>query len=91
MIHELENALKDMVINAASKAAVKVAAKAAAKQVAGSVIPGAGNVVMGIWTAIDIAISIGDVAEIKSAAEEGLEQIKLLKDKINELKALAKK
>ncbi|ECI3851392.1 hypothetical protein DOJ73_22680, partial [Salmonella enterica subsp. enterica] len=66
MIHEIKSALKDIAINAAGKAAAKVAAKAAAKQIAGSVIPGAGNIVMGIWTAVDIAISIGDVAEIKN-------------------------
>jgi hypothetical protein len=85
----LESYLKDMVINAASKAALKVAAKAAAKQLVGSSVPAVGNAVMAIWSVVDAAVAIGDVAEIKAAATEALEQLSVLREKANEIQKMA--
>ncbi|MPM15927.1 hypothetical protein SDC9_62301 [bioreactor metagenome] len=90
VINIVEPILKDLVINAATKAAAKVAAKAAAKQLAGSSVPLAGNIAMGIWSAVDVAIAVGDVSEIKAAASEALEQIDVLKQKAERLKGISK-
>ncbi|HDH0829068.1 TPA: DUF4150 domain-containing protein [Klebsiella oxytoca] len=78
LMERMKDALKDIIIHAAEKAAAKVAVKAAAKQALGSVVPAAGNAVMAIWTAVDIAVSIGEVADIKAAAEEALKQLEIL-------------
>ncbi|EJH7015830.1 DUF4150 domain-containing protein [Salmonella enterica] len=79
LMERLEDVLKDLAIHAAEKAAAKVAIKAAAKQALGSVVPAAGNAVMAIWTVVDIAVSVGEVADIKAAAEEALKQLEILK------------
>ncbi|MCF3281437.1 hypothetical protein L1Z99_23580, partial [Escherichia coli] len=79
LMARLEDVLKDIVIHAAEKAAAKIAVKAAAKQALGTVVPVAGNAIMGIWTAIDIVVSVGEVADIKAAAEEALKQLEILK------------
>lgn len=87
----LESELKDMALHAAGKAAAKVAVKAGAKQLAGSSIPVAGNIAMGIWSAVDAAMAVGDVAEIQAVASESLDQLKVLKDKMSSLSDVAKK
>ena len=85
----LEGALKNLVLNAAGKAAAKVAAKAAAKQLAGSSLPLVGNIAMGLWSAMDAAMAVGDVRQIRAAADEALEQLSLLREKADELHKLA--
>jgi hypothetical protein len=87
----LEDYLKDTARNAAGKAAAKVAAKAAAKQLAGSSLPLAGNIAMGAWTAVDAAMAINDVAEVKAAVTEVLEQLDVLREKATELQDFAGK
>lgn len=91
MLSNLKDELKDMALNAAGEAAAKWAAKAAAKQLAGTVIPGWGNAAMGVISGIDAVMSIGDVMEIKAAAEAGLEQIDVIQSKMDDLKKLADK
>lgn len=85
----LESVLTDLATNAAMRAAAKVGAKAAVKQLAGSSLPVLGNAAMGVWSAVDAAIAIGDVAEIKAAANEALEQLDILRQKGNDLQSLA--
>ena len=85
----LESMLKDLAANAAINAAEKVAAKAAVKQLIGSSAPVAGNIVMGLWSAMDAAMAVGDVREIRAAANEALEQLNALQDKAKELQSLA--
>ncbi len=91
MLTNLKDELTDMALNAAGEAAAKWAAKAAAKQVVGSALPGWGNAAMGVISAVDAAISVGDVMEIKAAAEAGLEQIEVIQSKMAELEKLADK
>jgi len=85
----LESVLMDMAVNAAMSAAAKVAAKAAVKQLAGSSVPLVGNIAMGLWTAVDAALAVGSVVEIKAAANEALEQLDVLRAKRQELQSLA--
>ncbi len=87
----VKSELTDMAENAALKAGGKVVAKAGLKQLAGSSLPVVGNIAMGIWTAVDVAMAVGDVSEIKRVATESLEQIKLLEGKFGEMQDLAKK
>ncbi len=45
---------------------------------------------MAIWTLGDLAYSGFEISSIKSAAEEGLEQIKVLSEKAEDIKKLMK-
>jgi hypothetical protein len=83
--------LVDLAVNAGTEAAAKWAAKAAAKQLAGSSVPAWGNAVMAIWSVVDGVMAIGDVAEIKAVASAALSQLDVLKSKIDNLQALAKR
>lgn len=87
-VNALKSKLTDMAENAAMKAMGKVVVKAGAKQVAGSVVPVWGNAAMAVWTLGDIAYSGFEISSIKSAAEEGLEQIKVLSEKADDIKKL---
>jgi len=88
---EIETLLKDMVMDAAKWAAGKWAAKTALKQVAGSAIPLAGNITMGVWSVVDGVRAIGDVSQIRAVAQEGLEQIKVLRGEFGQLDDLAQR
>jgi hypothetical protein len=91
LLQALKSELQDMVLNAAGKAAAKFAVKAGLKQAAGSTVPLAGNIVMGLWSAYDAAVAIGDVNEIQNVAESTLEQLDVLEKKFNEIKSLGDK
>lgn len=82
----LKSQLQEMVVDAAGTAATKWVAKAAIKQGVGTALPVAGNVVMGVWSVVDGAMSIGDVREIKAVATESLEKLDVLKEKLSDLK-----
>jgi Domain of unknown function (DUF4150)/GHH signature containing HNH/Endo VII superfamily nuclease toxin 2 len=86
----LEGELKDMAFRAGAKAAAKWTAKAGLKQLGGSTIPLAGNIAMGLWSAYDAAVAIGDVSEIKAVAEETLEELATLKNKFADIENLGK-
>ncbi|WOB89791.1 DUF4150 domain-containing protein [Providencia sp. PROV175] len=89
-VNALKSKLTDMAENAAMKALGKVGAKAVAKQAVGSAVPAWGNAAMAIWTLGDLAYSGFEISSIKSAAEEGLEQIKVLSEKAEDIKKLMK-
>ena len=86
----LKSELQNIAVNAGTKAAAKWGAKAGLKQLAGSEVPIAGNIVMGIWSAVDAVSAIGDVGEIKTVATEALEQLDVLKNKLTDLQNVAK-
>lgn len=86
----LESKLKDMAVNAGTKAAEKWAVKAGVKQAAGTELPIVGNVVMGVWSLYDAATSLSDVSEIKATATEALENLDVLKSKIGEVTDIGK-
>jgi len=88
-LRQIEGMLEKMVVDAAKWAAGKWVAKAVIKQGAGSFVPLAGNVVMGLWSAWDAVSSIGDVREIRRVAQETLEQINVLYTELAALKNLA--
>jgi hypothetical protein len=90
LLQALKSELQDMALNAAGRAAGKFALKAGAKQLVGSSVPLAGNIVMGLWSAYDAAVAIGDVTEIKQVATESLEQLEVLQSKLGELQGMAK-
>ncbi len=89
LLQGLKSELQDMVANAAGKAALKWGGKAALKQGAGTVLPVAGNIVMGIWSVVDGAMTIGDIAEIKQVATESLEKLDVLQRKLTDLQNVA--
>lgn len=86
----LESELKEMAFNAGAKALAKWGAKAAVKQLGGSSLPVAGNIAMGIWSAYDAAVAVGDVSEIKAVATESLEKLDILRNKLEDLQTKAK-
>lgn len=88
-LQSVEAALTDMVLNAGAEAAAKWGAKAALKQAAGTALPAAGNIAMGAWSLVDGILAIGDVADIKAAATEALEQLEILRNKASDLQKLA--
>ncbi len=90
-LQALKSELQDMVLNAAGKAAAKFAVKAGIKQAAGSAVPVAGNIVMGLWSAYDAAVAIGDVNEIRAVANQTLEQLDVLEKKFDDIKKLGDK
>lgn len=85
----MEQELKEMVAKAGTKALVKWGAKAGLKQAAGSSVPLIGNVLMGIWSVVDAALTIGEVNEIRRVATESLEQLDVLRSKVGDLKSVA--
>lgn len=87
----LESELKEMATRAGAKALGKWALKAGGKQLVGSSLPLVGNVLMGIWSAADAAIAIGDINEIRRVATESLRQLDVLKSKSNDLLNLSKR
>lgn len=87
-IYLLKNKLTNIAENAAKEALSKVAIKAVAKQTMGSVVPGWGNGAMALWTLGDVVYSGFEVTSIKSAAEDGLAQVKILSEKSNDIKSL---
>ena len=87
-VSALKSKLTDMAKDAASKAFGKVITKAGIKQVAGSSVPGWGNAAMAAWTLGDAVYAGFEVSTIKSAAEEGLEQVKVLSEKADDIKKL---
>lgn len=89
MMAALESTLKDMATDAAMHAAGKWALKAGAKKVAGTSLPVAGNVAMGLWSVVDAAIAIGDVNEIRQVATESLEKLDMLRSRASELQSMA--
>lgn len=89
-VSALKSKLTDMAENAASKAFGKVIVKAGIKQTAGSTLPFWGNLAMAAWTLGDAVYSGFEVSSIKSAAEEGLEQVEILSEKADEIKRLIK-
>ena len=91
MLQALKSQLQDMVVNAASNAAAKFAVKAGLKQAAGSTVPLAGNIVMGLWSLIDAAMTIGDVNEIRAVATSALDRLDVLEKEFNNIIDLSKK
>lgn len=87
-IYLLKNKLTNIAENAAKEALSKVAIKAVAKQTMGSVVPGWGNGAMALWTLGDVVYSGFEVTSIKSAAEDGLAQVKILSERSNDIKSL---
>lgn len=87
-VSALKSKLTDMVKDAASKAFGKVITKAGIKQVAGSSVPLWGNAAMTEWTLGDAIYAGFVVSTIKSSAEEGLEQVKVLSEKADDIKKL---
>lgn len=90
ILNGLKSELQEMVRDAAGKAAAKWAAKAALKQGAGTVVPAAGNLVMGVWSVIDGAMAIGDVREIRRLATESLDKLEIMTSKLTDLQRTAK-
>lgn len=64
---------------------VKLAVKAGAKQVAGTFVPGAGNAVMGLWTAYDVAQLSAEVASRYSDITGMIDDIKAIDDSIKKV------
>ncbi|MBO9688282.1 MAG: DUF4150 domain-containing protein [Mitsuaria chitosanitabida] len=91
LMNALKEQLTDMAFNAGKNAAMKWGAKAAAKQLAGSSVPAWGNAAMAIWSAVDAAVAVGDVAEIRTVATESLERLEVLTKKAKDLQNLASK
>jgi Domain of unknown function (DUF4150) len=91
LLQALKSELQDMAVNAAGKAAAKFAVKTGVKQAAGSVVPLAGNIVMGLWSVYDAAVAIGDVNEIRQVANSTLEQLDVLEKKFDDIKRLGDK
>jgi hypothetical protein len=89
LMNALRDQLSDMAINAGANAAAKWGAKAAAKQLAGSAVPAWGNAAMALWSVVDAAVAIGDVAEIRAVATESLQRLDVLRSKAGELQSLA--
>lgn len=89
VLNAVKAELQDMVMNAAGKAAAKLAVKTGLKQAAGSAVPLAGNIVMGLWSLYDAAATISDVREIKAVATAALEKLEILKSKLTELQRMA--
>ena len=89
ILDALKDELKDMALNAGMKAGGKWAVKAGLKQAAGSSLPLIGNIAMAVWSVYDGVTAIGDVAEIKAAAEEALEQLDVLRSKLTDLQRIA--
>lgn len=87
----LKEQLTDMAFNAGANAAAKWTAKAGAKQLAGSAVPAWGNAAMALWSVVDAAVAIGDVAEIRAVAMESLERLEVLTKKAKDLQGLAQK
>lgn len=85
VLNMMKSELQDMVVHAAGRAAGKWVVKTGLKQAAGSTVPLAGNVLMGLWSVYDAGTSIADVLEIKKVAGETLEKLKYLQDKLPEL------
>jgi len=90
VLNALENKLKDMAINAGTKAAGKWVAKAGIKQAAGTELPVIGNIAMGVWSLYDAASSLSDVSEIKATATEALDNLDVLKSKLGEVTEIGK-
>ncbi len=90
LLAALEAELMEMATKAGAKAFGKLAAKAGVKQLAGSSLPGWGNAAMAITSVVDGALAIGDVNEIRRVALESLDQLKVLKDKVNVLEKMSK-
>lgn len=91
LMNALRDQLTDMAVNAGAKAAAKWGAKAAAKQLAGSSVPAWGNAAMAIWSVVDAAVAVGDVAEIRAVATESLGRLDVLRNKAGELQDLARR
>ncbi|WP_431103432.1 PAAR-like domain-containing protein [Roseateles noduli] len=91
LMNALKDQLTDMAFNAGANAAAKWGAKAGAKQLAGSAVPAWGNAVMAVWSVVDAAVAIGDVAEIRAVAVESLERLEVLTNKAKDLQGLANK
>ena len=89
VMQSLKSELQDMVADAGKKAAGKWLLKAGIKQAAGTSVPLAGNVAMGIWSAVDAAMAIGDVKEIRKIAIESLEKLDVLEKQGKRLQGLA--
>lgn len=89
ILDAIKDELKDMALNAGAKAAGKWGAKVVAKQVGGSSVPGWGNAAMAIWSIYDGVVAISDVADIKAAASEALEQLDVLRNKLTDIQKIA--
>ncbi|MEQ5635382.1 PAAR-like domain-containing protein [Providencia manganoxydans] len=83
--------LTEMAENAAKDALTKVGAKALIKQTGGSAVPGWGNAAMAVWSLGDLVYSGFTISSIKAAANEQLDQIKVLSDKAEDIKKLLKR
>jgi hypothetical protein len=90
LLGALESELKDMALRAGAKAGAKWVAKAGVKQLGGSALPVAGNIAMGLWSIYDAAVAIGDVSEIRAVANETLESLDVLKNKLGDIQRLSK-
>jgi len=88
---QIEDVLKEMAFDAAKWAALKFGGKVLAKQAIGTAVPLVGNIAMGLWSAVDAVLAIGDVKEIQAVAREALEQIDVLRKEFSELDNLAKR
>jgi Domain of unknown function (DUF4150)/GHH signature containing HNH/Endo VII superfamily nuclease toxin 2 len=82
----LGSLMLDYAQNAGLKIAGKILLKAGVKQVAGTSVPLAGNIVMGLWTAWDVVSGIGDVAEVNRVVQEYADQFKAIKDNLGNMK-----
>ena len=91
LMNALKEQLTDMAFNAGRNAAAKWGAKAAAKQLAGSAVPAWGNAAMALWSAVDAAVAVGEVSEIRAVATESLERLEVLTKKASDLQNLAQK
>ena len=90
-LDSLKGELQSMAVNAGAHAAAKWAARAGVKQAVGTTVPFWGNVAMGVVSAVDGAITIGNVAAMRQAALDGLQQLEVLSGQLSEAQKLADK
>lgn len=89
LLDALRDELKDIAVNAGTKASLKWGGKAALKQAAGTSLPAIGNAAMALWSVADAAVAIGDVSEIRAVATEALEKLDVLRNKATDLQRAA--
>jgi hypothetical protein len=70
------------------KIAGKILLKAGVKQAAGSSVPLAGNIAMGLWTVWDVVSGIGDVSEINLVVQEYANQLRSVTDQLGNMKSV---
>jgi hypothetical protein len=82
----LGSLMLDYAQNAGLKIAGKILIKAGVKQAAGTSVPLAGNIAMGLWTAWDVVSGIGDVREVNRVVQEYANQFRSVTDQLGNMK-----